>query len=1337
MSAVDSGMARRARGPLTWVGIAVLAWPVLAALLPSGLPVGVVLLGAVLGSLTGLTAIGLVLIYRGARVVNFAQSALGGIAGVAAIEMFSAWHWNYFVTLGVGLLIAALIGAAVDRVVIQRFFWAPRLILTLATIGLAQIFSGGQLIIPKIFDQPLIVQSYRTPVTTEFTVFPILFTGDHLLIMLLVPVALGILAWFLTRTELGSAIRASAENAERAMLLGIPVRRLSTIVWGLAAVLSALQVMLTAPIQGLSPEVLSGPSLLLPALAAAVVARMESLPKALLAGMGLGVFQQAVFWNTSRAGITDVGFLAVILLALLVQRHKLSRSDESALSSWVGASEMPPVPDELRRRPEVVWGRRGFIALTVAIAALVPLFLTDSQLLLLGTVAIVYSIVAISLVVLTGWAGQVSLGQFAIAGVGAVVAGQAFSRYDLDLILALLLGAAAGSLTAVVIGLPAVRIRGLFLAVTTLGFAVTMSSYFLNPTYFSSWLPQEIQRPLLLGRWDMQDETVLYYLCLGALIDVVALVWMLRRTRSGRVMVAVRDNEPAAQARGIAAGREKFIAFAISGALAGLAGALHVFVLNGVRFGSFSPQQSFEAFSMVVIGGLTSPGGAILGAVFLRWAQYVMSGGLQLIVTGAGVLVLLLVFPGGLGNVALRVRQILLRMIASRAGIEVPTLTADRAGTAPRGIATTKPSSDIDVTERVVVDLTGTEPSLSVRPAPLLRCENVDVSYGSVQVLFGVDLEVAEGEVVALLGTNGAGKSTLLRGVTGLTPPSSGRVIFDGKDITSMSPEERARIGIAMMPGGRGIFPGLSVGENLRLAAWLFRRNQGDVQAAIAESVELFEALKSRLDEQAGLLSGGQQQMLSLAMVLMAKPKLLLIDELSLGLAPVVVGELLEVVKSLRKRGLTIVIVEQSVNIALDLAERAVFMEKGEVRFTGATEQLLDRSDLLRSVFLEGAGAKASASKEQETGADQENLVRSVGSLESLVSLNSFERRTGDPSQSALEAHYVRKTFGGLAAVHDVSLRIEPGEIVGVLGPNGAGKTTLIDLLSGALDLTSGRVFLDGRDVTELAPDHRARLGLGRSFQGARLFPGLTVAETLLVAGERFATSRDPIAASLGLPASLVSEQTIAERAETLIDLLGLGAFRDKYLSQVSTGTRRVIEIGCLLAQQPSVLLLDEPSAGIAQRESEALGPLLSRVRDATGAALVIVEHDVPLLVGTCDRLIAMNLGELIADGAPKSVIRDPAVVASYLGTDASAIARSGARKGNGTRTKSTSARKPRSASGSRVATKVGSSTATRTRATSTTSTRAPRKAPISAREKTAVTASRARITDGSSDESS
>ena len=241
----------------------------------------------------------------------------------------------------------------------------------------------------------------------------------------------------------------------------------------------------------------------------------------------------------------------------------------------------------------------------------------------------------------------------------------------------------------------------------------------------------------------------------------------------------------------------------------------------------------------------------------------------------------------------------------------------------------------------------------------LLRCESLDVAYGPVQVLFGVDLEVAQGEVVALLGTNGAGKSTLLRAIMGLAPPRRGRVELDGDDVTGADPAALARRGVTLMPGGRAVFPGLTVAENLRMATWLFRDDAAKVAAGVEAMLELFPMLEARVEERAGLLSGGQQQMLALAQVLIGEPRVLLIDELSLGLAPIVVGELLGVVAGLKEQGVTIVLVEQSVNVALELAERAVFMEKGEVRFEGPAEGLLERGDLLRSVFIEGGRAPA------------------------------------------------------------------------------------------------------------------------------------------------------------------------------------------------------------------------------------------------------------------------------------------------------------------------------------------------------------------------------------------
>ena len=239
----------------------------------------------------------------------------------------------------------------------------------------------------------------------------------------------------------------------------------------------------------------------------------------------------------------------------------------------------------------------------------------------------------------------------------------------------------------------------------------------------------------------------------------------------------------------------------------------------------------------------------------------------------------------------------------------------------------------------------------------LLHVQGIDFAYDDTQVLFGVDFQVQEGELVALLGTNGAGKSTLLKVVAGLEHPRHGAIFFDGKDITHLEPEETAKLGIVLMPGGKSIFPTLTVHENLELAGWLYNDDREHLQRSREQLFEIFPILRDRLEQQAGSLSGGEQQMLSLGQAFIAKPKLLMIDELSLGLAPVIVQQLLNIVENIHQSGTTVVLVEQSVNVALTVAKHAYFMEKGEIRFNGSTDELLQRRDILRSVFLEGAGS--------------------------------------------------------------------------------------------------------------------------------------------------------------------------------------------------------------------------------------------------------------------------------------------------------------------------------------------------------------------------------------------
>jgi branched-chain amino acid transport system ATP-binding protein len=329
--------------------------------------------------------------------------------------------------------------------------------------------------------------------------------------------------------------------------------------------------------------------------------------------------------------------------------------------------------------------------------------------------------------------------------------------------------------------------------------------------------------------------------------------------------------------------------------------------------------------------------------------------------------------------------------------------------------------------------------------------------------------------------------------------------------------------------------------------------------------------------------------------------------------------------------------VEQSVSTALAVADRVYVMEKGEVRLQGTAAELLDQPDALRSVFLRGAadGATAPSTVSGSNPADSADNCR----------------KGAEGTAAALELRHVTRRFGGLAAVDDVDLDVARGEIVGILGPNGAGKTTLFDIVSGFLPPDEGEVRLAGVDVTRLDAAERARRGLGRSFQDARLFPSMTVAETIAVALERFTTVRDPLRPALRLPSSFDAEQLVRTRVDELLELLGLGAYRNKFLRELSTGTRRIVDLACLVAHRPTVVLLDEPSSGIAQRESEALAPLLRRLRDEMGASLVVIEHDVPLVASVADRLVAMDTGRVIAAGVPDAVLVDPAVVESYLGS--------------------------------------------------------------------------------------
>lgn len=1230
------------------VAIAVL---VLTQLFHHRMPLGTVLYGVLTGSLNGLLALGLVLLFRVTRSINFAYGAMGGLPAGIAASLYLGHGWPWVVVVVLALVLGAAIGLAVGALVDWRFKNSSRLVLTVASIGLAQLLGGIAIFVPRWFHGPSLIANFQTGLSKlHFEIRPVVFDGNDLLTVILVPVAMAAVSWFLLGTDAGRAVRAIADNPDRARLLGIPARRLLLGVWALSGLIAALAVIVESPHAGVPLDAATGPEILLAPLAAAVVARMESMFVAFTAAMGLGVLQAVVGLNISKQAIQTPIFLVVILLALLVQRRSTSRAEAADEGSWVAGGGVRPIPRVLRSLPEVRAAGVVFGVVLTGLALSLPALLSPARLDEVS-VGLVFGMAGLSLVVLSGWAGTVSLGQFALVGIGSIVAGDLMMHLDLDFFLSMVLAGLAGAVAAVILGLPALRVRGLYLSVTTLAFAVAASDFFYNPTNFSQELPSSVLRPVLWKRFDLHGEGDLYLLCLGTLILAIALICGIRVGRPGRAILATRDNPRAASAAAVPTTRTRLMAFMISGIIAGVAGALYVAILGDVGYQTFPTADSVTVFAMAVIGGLSSVAGTLTGVALIQWIGIAFPK-VQILLTGVGLLVVLTVFPAGLAGVYERLRDRVLIAIARRRGLDTSAWADSAADTEERP----PPMGSLRAAPPASTSANGSD-----RPSEfVLHCSGVNASYGQMQVLFGVDLAVKEGEIVALLGTNGAGKSSLLRSVTGLLPARAGRITFGGTDITGLATEDIARAGLTMMPGGRGVFPTLSVATNLRVASWPLRRDPGSLEDANQRVTSLFPILKERSGQLAGDLSGGEQQMLSLAMALLVKPKLLCIDELSLGLAPAVVATLLDAVREIRRQGTTILIVEQSVDVALLLAERATFMEKGQVRFSGLAGDILERPDLLRAVFI-GGGDAAGRTSVPANGKAPRPANGKVPANLSTGRGRGADRADGD---AELECRDLVMRFGGIVAVDHVDLTVHRGEVVGLIGHNGAGKTTLFDVISGFWTPEQGRLLLAGEEITAFPPHERASAGLGRSFQEARLYPTLTVAETISIALDRHLASREPIAAALQLPAATDSEAAVAERVEEVINELGLAAFRHRPTGELSTGTRRIVELACVMAQRPTLLLLDEPSGGVAQAETEALGSLLRQVAAETGCAIVVIEHDMGFLSSLCHRLVALELGRVIAQGPPSEVFAHPDVIASYLGTDPATIARSGSRRG-------------------------------------------------------------------------
>jgi ABC-type branched-subunit amino acid transport system ATPase component/ABC-type branched-subunit amino acid transport system permease subunit len=1334
--------AGRAGDGTTGRAIVAAVWPAAAILLLQvvlfPIPFSVALQGAVLGLLNAMVVLGLILVYRANRVINFAQASIGtfpaslaagvvlfgaptarvigGVALVAGIVVLLggltvgrlgpvrsvvaavvtmaicagglqvAERLGWFGGLAVGVVTAIVSGIGIDAIVIRRMRHSPRLVVAVATIGLAQLFAVLGLLSPRLWNAVVLVDregsrtGFEVPGDFTLTIGSTIFGSAELVAVAISLASIALVSLALRRTGIGMAVRAAADSGDRASMLGVPVPRIEAGVWIVAAVLAFLATYAQAGILGLELTAGVGLRVMVAALGAMAIGGFRSTPRMLFAAVAIGVLAQA----TGPAGghsltLTDAVLAGVVLVGLLLQRSSNRRSDRDAVSSWQATAEPRAIPFELARLPLLKTLRVVGVVALVAIAAALPLVMGESEV-LRGSVVIALAVVVLSVVVLTGWTGEVTLGQMAFAASGAAVAAYTTLEWRFDFALALVAAGAAGALVAVVVALPALRWQGIFLAVTTLAFSLAAVNYLLNPTV-ATWIPTEdISRRPLLGIIDMGSRTTMYEVALAIAVLCLAGVAGIRRTRVGRTLRAVRDNKVAAQAFGVRVPVARLSAFGLSGFLAGVGGALLFAINERYEVGIFTTNESLSVFISAVVGGVGSLVGAVLGAVILEGSRIFLSGPAALLPSAVGVLGVLLLLPGGLAELVYRLRDNVLRSYANRRRIHVPSLVADRRVVDP------KPqfgAEVIDLTEAALIQAMPSEiraeaptqeavPTLTPpgRPeapteAGWLSVRGLDVAYDKVQVLFDVDIDIPQGQITALLGTNGAGKSTLLKAIGGVAPVTAGTLRLGHVDLARLRPEQVPAHGIVQMPGGHGVFPSLTVDENLRVAAWLFRKDRADANRRIQDARARFEILEARRDDQAADLSGGQQQQLALAMALLARPKLLLVDELSLGLAPVMVENLLGELRALRDQGTTIVVVEQSVNVALSIADHAYFMEKGEVRFSGAAQDLLAQPDLVRAVFLQGAREALAGNGQgpQAAGGTRPAWARASGARAPGARAPGARPGGGEaPGQDvppALEVRDLSVSFGGITAVDNVGFSVLPGEVIGLIGPNGAGKTTIVDLISGFTPADSGLVLLHGQDLSSRRPSYRARHGLGRSFQDARLFPGLTVAETIGVSLERWIEGDDLVSAAFRLPSSRDVERDIADRTDELVDLFGLQAFRSKRIGDLSTGSRRMVDLACVVAHRPSVVLLDEPTSGIAQREAEALGPVLLGLRDRLGATLLVIEHDISLISSISDRLVALDQGTVVTVGRPAEVLGHRDVVASYLGTGGESLRRS------------------------------------------------------------------------------
>lgn len=893
------------------------------------------------GAMTGLTyavlAAGIVLVYRATRVVNFAHGDAGALAALVLGKLVADHDWPYLAGLVAALLAGGAVGGIMELVVVRRLFRAPRLVLLVATIGLSQLLFAITLFAFDIEN----ATNFPVPFDRSLTVGPVTLLSPELLALVAIPPLVLFVGLFLGRTPYGIAIRASAENADAAELAGISVKRVSTLVWVLAGVLAAATVVVYNPLRNPSlglPTAAFGPSLVLRALAAGLVGRMRSLPLTLVGGVALGITEAMLLVNFGDPGLVNLVFAALVVVLVLVRAPSTAEDAESIVPPST-RSRVVASSSIVRRLPGLAAAAAG------SVAVILPLvFTSSSQISLFARVAL-FAIIGLSVTLVTGWAGQLSLGQFAFVGVGAVGTLALVNRgmpFGAAVAYACVAAVALGMLVA----WPALRVGGLFLAVTTLGFAIAVDSWVLRRPELVGEQTTVASLPRgKLGPIDLSSQRAYYYLCLLVLAVAIAVVVQLRRTGIGRSLIAVRENERSASAFTVSPTRMKLTAFGVSAGLAAIAGGLLAGLIVQVRVDAFSPTLSLQVVAMTIIGGLGSVAGAVLGAVWMLGLPALLgdSAEVRALTSGGGLLVLLLYLPGGLVSVVQRAGDALGGWLTARRGsVTEPPAPAPRAP-APRW--------------RVQEDRASDEVPMA------LHLQDITVRYGGRVAVDGVTLSAATGTVVGLIGSNGAGKTTLMNAMCGFVP-STGSVLVNGGDVSGLAPHERARAGLGRAFQNAKLFGDLTVRETVLVALEASegselvpsmlslppsRRAERHKRARGDDLIDLV-GMGRYADAPIATLSTGTRRIAELACLMALEPPVLLLDEPTAGVAQRETEAFGPLILRIRQElDATVVIIEHDMPLIMSMSDTVHCLEAGRLIASGDPETVRNNPRVIAS----------------------------------------------------------------------------------------------------------------------------------------------------------------------------------------------------------------------------------------------------------------------------------------------------------------------------------------------------------------------------------------------------